>query len=158
MRSLAQVVISTDLSMAAAVRAEEMQDRGSIEAMHRSVINHALLKFTIRASLAMGDESTTTPEVPWNDDTFDLREEEKEEIIEACPAAGLSETLKEVTKKEEDTDEDERSGQEDDNNYAQGSLSPKAEDFSFKMSPKMEVEDDECDNEDQDFSFPLLFS
>ena len=69
------------------------------------------------------------------------------------PRQAKSKAEDSLIKREEDTDEDGYSGPEDDNNYSDGDLSPKAENFLLKMSPKHEVEDNESGNDDPDFGF-----
>ena len=61
-------------------------------------------------------------------------------------------------KKEEEVNlnqiaEDESNGMEDENHFVDGDMSPKPEEFYFKMSPKQEVEDNDRNNGDSDYSF-----
>ena len=61
-------------------------------------------------------------------------------------------------KKEEEVNlnqiaEDESNGMEDENHFVDGDMSPKPEELYFKMSPKQEVEDNDRNNGDSDYSF-----
>ena len=71
------------------------------------------------------------------------------------PRKAKSEANDSLIKAEADTDEDNDSDgpAEEGDTYSDDDLCPKAEDSSFKMSPKHEVEDYESDNAGQDFGF-----